>query len=167
MEEVLSETPLTELTAKIVAAYCRRNSVPPEQMPLLMKTVHDSLAGLTAMAVSPAEPLEPFVPIRRSVTDDSITCLECGYKGKMIKRHLARRHDMTPDQYRQRWKLSQDYPMLARGYSEVRSQLAKKIGLGLRDRLHRSPEPEPERRPPPPPPSSRRGRARRSRATAA
>ena len=118
-------------TTQIVAAYVRKNLVPTDQIAGLINSVHLTLAGL-GNGVAEEPPLVPAVSIRRSVHADYIICLECGYKGKMLKRHLQSGHGLSVSEYRSRWKLSSDYPMTAANYSERRSQLAKSIGLGRR-----------------------------------
>jgi len=131
--------PDTEHVAKIVSSYARRNPVPADQLPALIATVHAALAsieggGPPAPAIAP----EPAVPIRRSVQPDAITCLDCGYRGKMLKRHLMRVHQLTPNEYRKRWGLKDDYPMVTPNYAALRSEMAKSIGLGQRGgRRHR------------------------------
>jgi len=100
----------------------------------LIATVHTALAGIESGALpEPAKELVPAVPIRRSITPDAITCLECGYSGKMLKRHLAM-HQLTPAAYRERWGLKSDYPTVAPNYAARRSELAKSIGLGRQGR---------------------------------
>ena len=127
---------ITALTAEIVGAYVGHHTVASNDLPGLITTVGKELAGL---GQAPAEPEEekptPAVPIKRSVTPDHIICLEDGKKLKMLKRYLKTRYDMTPDEYRRRWGLMDDYPMVAPSYAATRSELAKKIGLG------RKPEP--------------------------
>lgn len=122
---------LIALTASIVSAYVTRNNVPTTDLPRLIASTHAALAGLTGPpAPVAAEPLVPAVPIRRSVTPDAIICLEDGRAFKTLKRHLATSYGMTPDQYRAKWSLPPDYPMVAPNYAEARSALAKSIGLG-------------------------------------
>ena len=117
-------------TADIVASHVQNNSVAISDLPLLIKTVHDSLIGLTGD--SPAEKPQPAVSVRRSVTPDFIICLEDGLKLKMLKRHLATAYGLSPEEYRDKWGLPADYPMVAPNYAKQRSSLAKKIGLGKR-----------------------------------
>ncbi|GMM60623.1 Ros/MucR family transcriptional regulator [Novosphingobium pituita] len=129
IENDMRETLIT-LTSDIVAAHVSNNSVSVGDLPTLISNVYSALAGL-----SPSEPVaetapEPAVSIRASVKNDHIVCLEDGKKLKMLKRHLATRYNMTPEQYRQRWNLPADYPMVAPAYAEKRRELAKKIGLG-------------------------------------
>src|SRR5690242_10115832 len=123
--------PLLEETTGIVAAYLGNNHVAPGEIPMLVRTIHAALAGLGRPAdlEAAAKPV-PAVPIRRSVTPDYIVCLEDGKKLKMLKRHLRSTYGMTPDEYRQKWGLPPDYPMVAPNYAEQRSAFAKKIGLG-------------------------------------
>ena len=117
-------------TADIVASHVQNNSVAIGDLPQLIRTVHDSLIGLAGE--SPAEKPQPAVSVRRSVTPDYIVCLEDGRKLKMLKRHLATAYGMTPEEYREKWGLPADYPMVAPNYAKQRSSLAKKIGLGKR-----------------------------------
>jgi predicted transcriptional regulator len=118
------------LVAEIVAAYVGNNLVAAAQLPELIRCVHAGLAGLGGDVEAPAEPLKPAVPIRRSVTPDYIVCLEDGKKLKMLKRHLSSTYDMTPAEYREKWGLPADYPMVAPNYSARRSEFARQIGLG-------------------------------------
>ena len=117
-------------TADIVASHVQNNSVAISDLPQLIQTVHDSLAGLSGGAAE--EKPQPAVSVRRSVTPDHIVCLEDGRKLKMLKRHLATAYGMTPEEYREKWGLPADYPMVAPNYAKQRSSLAKKIGLGKR-----------------------------------
>jgi predicted transcriptional regulator len=117
------------LTSQIVAAYVRRNLIPTDQIAGLINSVHSTLSGLGNEVVE-EPPRVPAVSIRRSVRPDYIICIECGYKGKMLKRHLHSRHGLSVTQYKIRWNLASDYPTTASNYSEQRSQLAKSIGLG-------------------------------------
>lgn len=117
-------------TAEIVASHVQNNSVAINDLPQLIRTVHDSLNGLSGAVA--AEKPQPAVPVRRSVTPDHIVCLEDGRKLKMLKRHLATAYGMTPEEYREKWGLPADYPMVAPNYAKQRSSLAKKIGLGKR-----------------------------------
>ncbi len=116
------------LTADIVSAHLSNNSVAVNDVPALIRSVHGALSGSTAP--QPAEKPVPAVPIRHSVKPDHIVCLEDGKKLKVLKRHLMTHYDMTPDQYRTKWGLPADYPMVAPAYAEQRRALAKKIGLG-------------------------------------
>jgi predicted transcriptional regulator len=124
---------LLELTAQIVAAHVSNNAVALPEVPSLIEQVHRTLAGLGGAAQAPApvaERPQPAVPVKKSVTDEYLICLEDGKKLKMLKRHLKTAYDMTPEQYRDRWGLPQDYPMVAPNYAKHRSSLAKKFGLG-------------------------------------
>ncbi len=119
---------LLELTSKIVAAHVSHNAVPTTDLPGLMATVHQALA--TAGTEEAAGRPKSAVPIKQSIKPEYIVCLEDGKKHKMLKRHLMTAHGMTPDEYRERWGLPRDYPMVAPNYAAMRSKLAKKIGLG-------------------------------------
>jgi predicted transcriptional regulator len=116
-------------TTDIVAAYVRHNSVSPDQISGLINAVHSTLTSLGKDVVDEL-PRVPAVSVRRSVRPDHIICIECGYKGKMLKKHLQSRHGLSVPRYKSRWKLASDYPMTAPNYSERRSQLAKSTGLG-------------------------------------
>ncbi|MGX7925751.1 MucR family transcriptional regulator [Tsuneonella sp. HG094] len=129
METDMAETLIT-LTSDIVAAHVSNNNVAVEDVPVLITTVYSALAGLGGSAPVVEEKLEPAVSIRSSVKKDHLVCLEDGKKMKMLKRHLMTEHGMTPDEYRQRWGLAADYPMVAPEYAETRRDLAVKIGLG-------------------------------------
>lgn len=133
MEDGMSErnAMVLELVADIVAAYVTKNSVPPSDLPALIASVHASVSKLGAAVEAPKEEvLVPAIPIRKSVTRDAIICLEDGQGFKSLKRHLNSKHGMTPEQYRTKWNLPADYPMVAPAYAENRSNLAKAIGLG-------------------------------------
>lgn len=124
---------ILRLGAGIVAAYVSRNAVSAEAVPDIIRTVHSTLEGLTRGVSAPAaneERPKPAVPIARSVQHDYIVCLEDGKKLKMLKRYLRSRYDMSPDEYRRRWGLPPDYPMVAPAYAARRSDFAKQIGLG-------------------------------------
>ncbi len=126
----MHETLIT-LTADIVAAHVSNNSVAVSDIPSLIENVHRALNGLSAGEVAvEAEMPEPAVSIRASIKPDYIVCLEDGKKLKMLKRHLMTHYNMTPDEYRARWTLPADYPMVAPNYAATRRELAKKIGLG-------------------------------------
>ena len=118
---------MKEQVAEIVAAYLRNNSVAPSDIPAIIAQVYQSLAGLSQP--QPVE-LEPAVPIRRSVNPEYIVCLECGTKVTLLRPHLANAHNLTPADYRERWKLPTDYPLTAPSYAARRSEMAKAIGLG-------------------------------------
>lgn len=116
--------------ANIVAAYLSNNPISAAELPRLMKTVHDAIENLGQPAPVPIEPQAPAVPVKKSIQPDYLICLEDGRKMKSLKRHLMTSFNLTPDQYRAKWGLSKDYPMVAPNYAAVRSQMAKRIGLG-------------------------------------
>src|SRR6516162_10853681 len=153
-----------ELTTNIVAAYVRRNQIGSDQLATLIATVHQALSGLGKPAAEIETERTPAVPIRRSVDRDHVVCLECGWRGQILRRHLATSHELTVDQYRARWKLTRDHPLTAPSYSERRSGMAKQLGLG-RGRRVSPEEPEavaPETPAAPQPRPRRRGRPRPS-----
>lgn len=126
-----NKTEIVELTADIVAAYVANNAVPSADLSSLINDVYKALAGaVEGREEKPQQELKPVVPIRRSVTPDHIICLEDGKKFKSLKRHLRTHYDLTPEQYREKWGLAPDYPMVAPNYAEARSKLAKQMGLG-------------------------------------
>jgi predicted transcriptional regulator len=137
MAEDSAEASFIALTANIVSAYVSNNSVPSADIPALIGQVHSALKRVSGGQAAPTEPLKPAVPIKRSVTSDFIVCLEDGLKFKSLKRHLRTRYNMTPDQYREKWSLPPDYPMVAPNYAAARSQLAKQMGLGQQRRRRR------------------------------
>ncbi|MBU4530740.1 MAG: MucR family transcriptional regulator [Hoeflea sp.] len=121
---------LIELTAEIVAAYVSNNSVAANDLPNVITQVHAALGG-TAMPVEEVlEKQKPAVTVRRSIQNDHLICLEDGQQFKSLKRHLMTHHGLTPEQYREKWELAADYPMVAPAYAEARSRLAKEMGLG-------------------------------------
>jgi predicted transcriptional regulator len=120
----------SEFTAKIVAAYVRRNQVQPDQLPSLIAIVHQALSALGTPAEETLVERTPAVSIRRSVQHDRVTCLECGFTGSVLRGHLTARHQLTSEQYRARWGLPHDHALVAPAYSERRSGLAKQLGLG-------------------------------------
>ena len=130
MAEEVDPTEILALTAGIVSAHVGSNAVGAETLPDLIRDVYRAMAGLGAAPAAPAERPQPAVPIKKSVFPDYIVCLEDGKKLKMLKRHLMSAYGMTPDQYRERWQLGPEYPMVAPNYAQHRSTLAKKIGLG-------------------------------------
>ena len=135
MEDAAEQQGLLSLTTEVVAAYASHNMVATSDLPSLISTVYEALrAAGTVEAEKPVEAPVPAVPIKKSVMPEFIVCLEDGKKLKMLKRHLATRYNMTPAEYRQRWGLADDYPMVAPNYAEQRSSLAKKIGLGTKPR---------------------------------
>jgi predicted transcriptional regulator len=127
----MSEDELLRMTADVVAAYVSNNTLPTAQLAEIINAVYGSLKALEGQVTqAPSEPLKPAVPIRKSVTPEYLICLEDGKKLKMLKRHLRSTYNMTPDDYRAKWGLQPDYPMVAPSYAERRSEFAKKIGLG-------------------------------------
>lgn len=133
---VESQRDLVRLTSEIVAAYVSANPMPTQDVAALIRTVHGVLAEVAAGAGPTADATqEPAVPVRKSVTADYIICLEDGKKFKSLKRHLRTRYAMTPDEYRSKWGLAHDYPMVAPNYAKERSNLAKRMGLGQSRKL--------------------------------
>ena len=128
-ETDMKETLIT-LTSDIAAAHVSNNSVSVDEVPSLISNIYSALAGLGDEDGQDEPPPEPAVSVRASVKKDHLVCLDCGKKMKMLKRHLSTEHDMTPAEYRDRWNLAADYPMVAPDYAETRRDLAKKIGLG-------------------------------------
>lgn len=120
---------LLAYTTKITAAYVSNNSVSPDTIPAIIHSVYASLLNI-GNARNSTNTIKPAVPIKKSLTDDYIVCLEDGKKLKMLKRYLRSHHDMSPDEYRTKWQLPADYPMVAPAYAAKRSEFAKKIGLG-------------------------------------
>ncbi len=125
---------LLSLTTEIVAAHVSNNSVALSDLPVLIEQVYKSLSNVGSEPVVVEERPQPAVPIKKSVTPDYIVCLEDGKKLKMLKRHLKTAYNMSPEEYRERWGLPADYPMVAPNYARQRSSLAKQIGLGTRAR---------------------------------
>ncbi len=125
---------LVELTADIVAAYVSNHVVPVGELSNLISDVHSALSNTSAPSapVAVVEKQKPAVSVRKSVQDDQITCLECGGSFKSLKRHLMTHHSLSPEEYREKWELPADYPMVAPAYAEARSRLAKEMGLGQR-----------------------------------
>ena len=124
-----------ELTAEIVSAYVSNNTVPAGEISSLINQVHAALSRVSGKpAERPAEPLKPAVSVKKSITPEFIICLEDGKKFKSLKRHLRTQYNMTPEQYREKWGLGADYPMVAPNYAAARSQLAKQMGLGQQRR---------------------------------
>ena len=129
---------ITSLTVKLTVSYLRKNYVPASDLTKLVHLVHGSLNSLIVDVNSDKNsPPKPAVPVKKSIHKDFIICLEDGKKLKMLKRHLRTTYDMSPDEYRAKWKLSRDYPMVAPSYAAQRSALAKKIGLGQSGRKRR------------------------------
>ena len=132
-----SEDTLLALTADIVAAHVSNNSVAVNDLPNLIQNVHSALSVIAGHSAAAEPKPEPKVSIRASIKPDYIVCLEDGKRLKMLKRHLMTHYNMTPDQYRQKWGLAADYPMVAPNYAEQRRALAKSIGLGTKRRRTR------------------------------
>ena len=127
---------MVELAASIVSAYISNNSLPMSELTSLITSVHAIVAKLSTgtPVASPTEPLRPAVPIKKSITEEYLVCLEDGRRFKSLKRHLRTRYHLTPEQYRAKWQLPPDYPMVAPGYAQTRSQMAKDMGLGQQRR---------------------------------
>ncbi|MDT3381160.1 MucR family transcriptional regulator [Labrys neptuniae] len=151
------DTSLIDLTADIVSAYVANNQVATASLADLIRTVHGSLTGLNnPKPVEADTPLKPAVPIKKSITPDYLISLEDGRKFKSLTRHLRTTYEMTPEQYREKWGLPSDYPMVAPNYSAQRSRLAKELGLGqIRQKAKVAP-------PPPPPPAPSKGRRKKA-----
>lgn len=138
---------IIELTADVISAYVSNNPVPVAELPGLIAQVHQSLSALGGEAPSSAEEAQkPAVNPKRSVHDDYIVCLEDGKKFKSLKRHLSTHYGMTPEDYRAKWKLPADYPMVAPAYAAARSSLAKKMGLGRKPKAAAVEAPAPKKR---------------------
>ena len=133
MPDISPSNDVLGLTAQIVSAHVSNNSVATEALPALIQDVYRTLAGVGREPAAPNKP-QPAVPVKKSVFSDYIVCLEDGKKLKMLKRHLKTAYNMSPEQYRERWDLPPDYPMVAPTYAKHRSSLAKKIGLGTKPR---------------------------------
>lgn len=124
-------SPILEMTADIVSAYVGNNTVAAESLPSLIANIHAALSQASGGVVEAApEPKEPAVPVRKSITPDYLICLEDGRKFKSLKRHLRTKYNMSPEEYRAKWGLAKDYPMVAPNYAKARSDLAKQMGLG-------------------------------------
>ena len=149
MSETQPDLNVIEMAAEIVSAYVRNNSVPVSELPTLLQSVHEALGGILtgAKPEAPKEPLQPKVPVKKSVTTEYIVCLEDGKRFKSLKRHLHSEHGLSPQDYREKWGLAKDYPMVAPAYADARSNLAKTMGLGRKAGAMPTlemPEPEPE-----------------------
>ncbi len=125
-----SKGELLEMTSEIVASFVAHNPVPSSTLPDLIKTIHQTMTELSTEEAAPEPRPDPAVPVSKSITPDHIICLEDGRKLKMLKRYLRSRYDLSPDEYRARWNLPPDYPMVAPNYAKRRSAFAKEIGLG-------------------------------------
>lgn len=137
MSDQQNHTELLELTTEIVSAHVSNNALPVGDLPQLIQDVYRSLSNVGGVQGAGERP-QPAVSIKKSITPDFIVCLEDGKKLKMLKRHLKTSYNMTPDEYRERWGLPRDYPMVAPNYAKHRSSLAKKIGLGTKSRGSRT-----------------------------
>ncbi len=133
MDEKSEKNALVELTTDVVSAYVSNNTIVPSELPNLINEVYEALSRASAKAVKPArEELKPAIPVKRSVSDDYIICLEDGKRFKSLKRHLRTHYNLSPEEYKEKWGLPHDYPMVAPNYAKARSKLAKKMGLGQR-----------------------------------
>jgi predicted transcriptional regulator len=131
MSDNASGATFIQLTAEIVSAYVSNNSVPASDLSALINQVHSALTRVSSgQSDSSLEPLKPAIAVKKSITPEYIVCLEDGKKFKSLKRHLRTQYNMTPEQYREKWALPADYPMVAPNYAAARSQLAKQMGLG-------------------------------------
>jgi predicted transcriptional regulator len=135
----MEETSIITLTTEIVSAHVSNNSVAPADLANLIQSVFDALSNAGAPVAVVEEKREPAVSVRSSVKPDSISCLECGAKFKMLKRHLGTDHNLTPADYKARWGLAKDYPMVAPNYAAKRAELAKSFGLGRKPGTGRKP----------------------------
>jgi predicted transcriptional regulator len=138
MDNTEQSNDLLSLTTEIVAAHVSNNTVALGDLPQLINQIYNSLANIGTAPAAPVARPQPAVSIKKSVQPDYIVCLEDGKKLKMLKRHLKTAYNMSPEAYRERWKLSSDYPMVAPNYAQQRSRLAKEIGLGTRARRTRA-----------------------------
>ncbi len=135
MNEMSDSENYIELAADIVSAYVSKNSVPANDLPALITEVHSVLMRVTLGTIVPVvEALKPAVPPKKSITSEFIVCLEDGRKFKSLKRHLRTQYNLSPDEYREKWGLAPDYPMVAPSYAKARSNLAKQMGLGQQRR---------------------------------
>ena len=138
MADNMEQENLIELTAEIVSAYVSNNSVASSDIPMLISNVHSALTRTAGGGSEPArEALKPAISVRKSITPDYLICLEDGKRFKSLKRHLRTHYDLTPDEYREKWGLASDYPMVAPNYAKARSELAKEMGLGQQRRKRR------------------------------
>ncbi|MSP47341.1 MAG: MucR family transcriptional regulator [Xanthobacteraceae bacterium] len=138
MGDATDTTKFIGLTAEIVSAYVSNNPVASADIPALINQIHTALLRVSSGEAQPSsEPLKPAVTVKKSITPDFIVCLEDGKKFKSLKRHLRTQYNMTPEQYREKWSLPADYPMVAPNYAAARSQLAKQMGLGQQRRRRR------------------------------
>ena len=138
MDDATDTVDYIALTAEIVSAYVSNNTVASADIPALINQIHGALLQVSSGETQPSsEPLKPAVPVKRSINPDFIVCLEDGKKFKSLKRHLRTQYGLTPEQYREKWSLPGDYPMVAPNYAAARSQLAKQMGLGQQRRRRR------------------------------
>jgi predicted transcriptional regulator len=138
MSDAAAPANFIELAADIVSAYVTKNSLPTAELPTLINDVHSALLKVANGAAEPStEPPKPAVSVRKSITPDFIICLDDGKKFKSLKRHLRTQYNLTPEQYREKWGLPPDYPMVAPNYAKARSELAKEMGLGQQRRKRR------------------------------
>ncbi len=138
MGDATDTTKFIGLTAEIVSAYVSNNPVASADIPALINQIHTALLRVSSGEAQPSsEPLKPAVTVKKSITPDFIVCLQDGKKFKSLKRHLRTQYNMTPEQYREKWSLHADYPMVAPNYAAARSQLAKQMGLGQQRRRRR------------------------------
>ena len=146
MSDTQPDLSVVEMAAEIVSAYVRNNSVPVSELPTLLQSVHDSLGSILNGSKPEAvkEPPQPKVSVKKSVTNDYIVCLEDGKRFKSLKRHLHSEHGLSPQDYRDKWGLTKDYPMVAPAYADARSNLAKTMGLGRKAGTPAMEMPEPE-----------------------
>jgi predicted transcriptional regulator len=131
-DETTPQNAHREFATKIIAAYVRRNQIATDQIPMLISTVHRALADLGKPIAEAGSERTPAVPIRRSVHRDYVICLDCGWKGQMLRRHITAAHGLSVEDYRSQWSLPRDHAMTALAYSKRRSGLAKELGLGRR-----------------------------------
>lgn len=131
-EDRFDQAGLVQITAKIASAYLSNHTLPVSEIPAVLRAIHGALSTASNPALAQAEAQQPAVPIKRSVAPDTIACLECGQKNKLLKRHLRVEHDLSADEYRAKWNLPVEYPMVAPTYAAARSQMAKSLGLGRR-----------------------------------
>jgi predicted transcriptional regulator len=144
-EQVSVTGGVVEQVARIVGSYVRHHQIEPGQLMRLIGEVHRALRSLGQSAASVPEPRHPAVPIRQSVRREYVVCLECGFRSRMLRRHLRVQHGLSVDEYRDRWNLRSDHPVTAPAYSQHRSEMAKEFGLG-RQRVQVEPPPTPPRR---------------------
>jgi predicted transcriptional regulator len=134
MSDTNGKNNFVELAASIVSSYVSNNTVPPTEISGLIAQVHAALVRVAASGDGSSEPARPAIPVKKSIHSDYLVCLEDGKRFKSLKRHLRSHYNMSPEQYREKWGLPPDYPMVAPAYAVTRSQLAKKMGLGQQRR---------------------------------